>query len=520
MSDHDELKPRPAIRTSSGQAPGADPAAHQIERITHGRPPGPVFSDQTGRIPPQAIDVERAILGAMMLEAEAIAPAIELIGADAFYDPKHRKLFEAMCNLFGRGHPVDVLTTSDELKRLGSLESVGGSYFLSQLTSEISTAANVEHHARIVVEKSLLRKLIGTMTALVGVAYDPSSDAFEVLDKAEREIFDISDNQLRRSSRSLSDVLKETLHRLEAIHGHEGGITGIASGFHRVDQMTAGFQPSDLIVIAARPSMGKTAFALRVAQHAALNAKEKKGVVIFSLEMSATQLAQRLLTSEARIDAQAARTGRLHDSDWPNLARAAGRLSQAPIFIDDSPGLGVLEIRAKARRLKSEHDIGMVIVDYLQLMHGSGDGRQNREQEIAQISRSLKALAKELDIPVIAVSQLSRAVETRGGDRRPMLSDLRESGSIEQDADVVIFIYRAERYGILVDDNGNSTEGLAEIIIGKQRNGPVGTVKLAWLDQYATFENLTSFYSSDDNDGIGGDGQDAGPPALDSPSPF
>ncbi|MFV1979715.1 MAG: replicative DNA helicase, partial [Rhodothermia bacterium] len=346
MSDHDELKRRPVTPTSSGQAPtspdqafGEEPAPYPIEKLTRDRRPGPVFADQGGRIPPQALDVERAILGAMMLEAEAIAPAIELIGANAFYDPKHRKLFEAMCNLFGRGHPVDVLTVSDELKRLGSLDSVGGSYFLSQLTSEISTAANVEHHARIVVEKSLLRELISTMTTLVGVAYDPSSDAFEVLDKAEREIFDISDNQLRRSSRSMSDVLKETLHRLESIHGREGGITGVASGFHRIDQMTSGFQPSDLIVVAARPSMGKTAFALRVARNAALDPKEKKGVVIFSLEMSATQLAQRLLTAEARIDAQAARTGRLHDNDWPDLARAAGRLSQAPIFIDDTPGL-------------------------------------------------------------------------------------------------------------------------------------------------------------------------------------
>ena len=509
MSDQDEPRPHPEGFEEEPKE------SYPVERSSGDRRIAPSAMTLGGRIPPQAVEVERAVIGAMMLESEAIAPAIELIGPNAFYDPKHRKLFEAMINLFGRGHPVDVLTVSDELKRMGALESVGGSYFLSQLTSEISTAANIEHHARIVVEKSLLRELISTMTKLVGVAFDPSSDAFEVLDKAEREIFDISDNQLRRSSRSMSDVLKETLHRLESIHGHEGGVTGVRSGFHKIDNMTSGFQPSDLIVVAARPSMGKTAFVLRLARNTALDPKDKKGVVIFSLEMSASQLAQRLLTAEARIDAQAARTGRLHDNDWPDLARAAGRLSQAPIFIDDSPGLGVLEVRAKSRRLKAEHDIGLIIVDYLQLMHGSGDNRQNREQEIAQISRSLKGLAKELDVPVIAVSQLSRAVETRGGDRRPMLSDLRESGSIEQDADVVMFIYRAERYGIMVDDNGNSTEGLAEVIVGKQRNGPIGTVKLAWLDQYATFENLTSFYSSDD--GVGGDGQDASPPALDAP---
>ena len=511
MADQDELKPRPVNL-------GDESAPYPIEKLTRDRKQPPASLEAAGgRMPPQAMEVERAVLGAMMLETEAIAPAIEFVSAQAFYDPKHRKVYEAMCNLFERGHPVDVLTVSDELKRMGSLDGVGGSYFLSKLTSDISTAANIEHHARIVIEKSLLRELITTMTRLVGVAYDPSTDAFEVLDKAERDIFEISDNQLRRSSRSMSEVLKETLHRLESIHGHDGGLTGVRSGFHKLDQYTSGFQPSDLIVVAGRPSMGKTAFVLRLARNAALDPAEKKGVAIFSLEMSANQLAQRLLTAEARIDAQAARTGRLHDDDWPDLARAAGRLSQAPMFIDDTAGLGVLEIRAKARRLKSEHDIGMVIVDYLQLMHGSGDTKQNREQEIAQISRSLKALAKELDVPVIAVSQLSRAVETRGGDRRPMLSDLRESGSIEQDADVVIFIYRSERYGILVDDNGNSTEGLAEVIIGKQRNGPVGTIRLAWLDQYATFENLTSFYAADDTEAVGGHGQDAGPPKLDAP---
>jgi replicative DNA helicase len=510
MADQEEFTPRPVNL-------GDESARYPIEKLTKERRTSPAVFEQSGRVPPQALEVERAVIGAMLLESTAVAPAIELVRANSFYDPKHRKVFEAMCSIFERGHPVDVLTVADELKRMGMLESVGGSYFLSQLSSEVSTAANIEHHARIVVEKSLLRDLIGTMTRLIGVAYDPSTDAFEILDKAEREIFDISDNQLRRSSRAMSDVLKETLHRLESIHGREGGVTGVRSGFHRLDQMTSGFQQSDLIVVAARPSMGKTAFTLKLARNAAVDPNEKLGVAIFSLEMSAGQLAQRLLTAEARIDAQAARTGRLHDNDWPDLARAAGRLSQAPIFIDDTAGLTVLEIRAKARRLKAEHDIGLIIVDYLQLMHGSGDNRQNREQEIAQISRSLKGLAKELEVPVIAVSQLSRAVETRGGDRRPMLSDLRESGSIEQDADVVMFIYRAERYGILVDDNGNSTEGLAEVIVGKQRNGPVGTVKLAWLDQYATFENLTSFYAADEGDNLGGDGQDTEPPMLDAP---
>lgn len=297
----------------------------------------------------------------------------------------------------------------------------------------------------------------------------------------------------------MRDVLKDTIARLESIHGREGGITGVPSGFSRLDQMTGGWQPSDLIIIAARPSMGKTALTLAMARNAAMNASKPTGVVIFSLEMSAGQLAQRLLTSEARVDAQAARTGRLSDGDWPKLVRAAGRLSDAPIFIDDTPGLTALELRAKCRRLKAEHGIGLVVVDYLQLMHGSGMGKNsNREQEIAGISRSLKGLAKELNVPVIALSQLSRAVETRGGDKRPQLSDLRESGSIEQDADVVAFIYRAARYGITVDENGNSTEGLAEILVSKQRNGPIGDVTLAWVDQYARFENLTTYYAPGD----------------------
>jgi replicative DNA helicase len=510
MSDSDELRPKPLNF-------GDEPPRYPIETFTRGRRSGQDVPELSGKMPPQAIDIEQAVLGAMMLEVEAIAPAIEVIGPESFYKPEHRKVYEAIRGLFEKGHPVDIITVAEELKRRGTIDEVGGPYFLSQLTGGISTSANVEHHARIVVEKSLLRKLISTMNRLATEAYDPSSDAFDLLDKAEREIFEISESQLRRTSRSMGDVLKDTLKRLESIHGREGGITGVGSGFHRIDELTSGWQSSDLIVVAARPSMGKTAFTLRVARNAALDPKTKTGVVIFSLEMSAGQLAQRLLTAEARIDAHAARTGRLHDDDWPHLARAAGRLSQAPIFIDDSPGLGVLEIRAKARRLKAEHDIGLVIVDYLQLMHGSGNSKQNREQEIAQISRSLKALAKELDIPVIAVSQLSRAVETRGGDRRPMLSDLRESGSIEQDADVVIFIYRAERYGILVDDNGNSTEGLSEILISKQRNGPVGTVRLAWLDQYATFENLTTYYAGGDSDSVGGDGVDGGPPSLNPP---
>ncbi|MEQ9105171.1 MAG: replicative DNA helicase [Rhodothermales bacterium] len=452
-----------------------------------------------GRVPPQATEVEQSVLGAMLLERDAIPKTIEILAPDAFYSERHNKIYSAILNLFDRGNPVDMITLSDELKRRGELDSVGGSYYLSELTSAVASAANVEYHARIIAEKSLLRKMIETMSTLIGQAYDPGADAFELLDTAEGDIFRISDSQLRRSATSMRDVLKDTIARLESIHGREGGITGVPSGFSRLDQMTGGWQPSDLIIIAARPSMGKTALTLAMARNAAMHAAKPVGVVIFSLEMSAGQLAQRLLTSEARVDAQAARTGRLSDGDWPKLVRAAGRLSDAPIFIDDTPGLTALELRAKCRRLKAEHGIGLVVVDYLQLMHGSGMGKNsNREQEIAGISRSLKGLAKELNVPVIALSQLSRAVETRGGDKRPQLSDLRESGSIEQDADVVAFIYRAARYGITVDENGNSTEGLAEILVSKQRNGPIGDVTLAWVDQYARFENLTTYYAPGD----------------------
>ena len=464
-----------------------------------------------GRVPPQAVDVEQAVLGAMLIEREAIPRAIEVLPPDSFYDPRHTLIYQAILSLFERGNPVDMITLSDELRRRQELEAVGGPYYITELTTAVASSANVEYHARIIAEKSLLRKLIETLSVHIGEAYDPSADAFELLDETESDIFRISESQLRRSAVSMSSVLMETLENLESIHGRDTGITGVPTGFRALDDMTGGWQKSDLVIIAARPSMGKTALSLAIARNAALHPESPAGVAIFSLEMSAQQLAQRLLTSEARVDAQAARTGRLREEDFPKLARAASRLSEASIYIDDTPGLTVLELRAKCRRLKAEHDIGLIIVDYLQLMHGTGQSRNsNREQEIAQISRSLKGLAKELNVPVIALSQLSRAVETRGGDHRPQLSDLRESGSIEQDADVVAFIYRAERYGIVVDENGNSTEGLGEVIIGKQRNGPIGTVRLAFVNQYARFENLTSYYAAPDSGG--GDGFN--PPSL------
>ena len=433
MADPDDFQQRP-FNIDDEDRP------YPLEKLVGGgrrrtRPPGGGGAGgSTGRVPPQAVDVEQSVLGAMLIEQEAIPRAIEILQPDAFYIPKHQKIYLAVLSLFERGNPVDLITLTEELKRRNELDDVGGAYYLSELTTKVASAANVEYHARIIAEKSLLRKMIETMTALIGQGYDPGADAFELLDQAESEIFRISETQLRKAATSMNEVLKSTLAQLEAIHGREGGITGVPSGFSRLDALTGGWQNSDLIIIAARPSMGKTAFSLACARNAALHPQHAAGVAIFSLEMSAQQLAQRLLTAEARVDAQAARTGRLSEDDWPRLARAAGKLSAAPIFIDDTPGLSILELRAKCRRLKAEHDIGLVVVDYLQLMHGTHTSKNaNREQEIAQISRSLKSLAKELNVPVIALSQLSRAVETRGGDKRPQLSDLRESGCLTGD---------------------------------------------------------------------------------------
>lgn len=493
------------------------------ERTSRGhRPPSVATPPQDGRIPPQALEVEQSVLGAMLIEPEAIPEAIELLQEKSFYDPRHRFIFKAIAGLFERNVPVDIITLTEELRRIGQLEVVGGGYYISELSTRVASAANVGHHARIVAEKSLLRQMIETMTGVIQKAFDPATDAFELMDSAEQAIFQISQNQLRNAAQPMNAVVRKVMEHLEAIHGQEGGITGVPSGFSALDAMTSGWQNSDLIIVAARPSMGKTAFALSLVRNAALSPRNPVPVAIFSLEMSAAQLATRLLTAEARIDAQSARMGKLSEEAWMELPRAAGRLSEAPIFIDDTPGLGILELRAKCRRLKAEHNIGLVVVDYLQLMHG-GKGNNSREQEIAQISRSMKILAKELEIPVIALSQLSRAVETRGGDKKPQLSDLRESGSIEQDADMVLFIYRPEKYGIPVDESGQSTEGVAEILISKQRNGPIGTAKLAFVDRFARFENLAHYYNPDEYIppvSGSGDGYDAYLPPSSYDAPF
>ena len=439
------------------------------------------------RVPPQAVDLEAAVLGAMLLEKEAIAKAIEVLDDTAFYRPAHQLIFQAMERLFERGEPVDVLTLIEELRRRGDLEKAGGEYAVSELTTKVTTGANIEYHAHIVLERALMRQLISSSSEVINRAYTETEDALDLLDEAEQRIFKISEQRMRKSFVSMNTAVHSTMELLESIHGKHSGITGVPSGFTELDNLTGGFQKSDLIIVAGRPSQGKTALVLSVARNASV--LHNVGIGFFSLEMSTQQLVMRLICAEARVDAHSVRTGRLPEDEWRKLSTSVGRLYKAKIFIDDTPALGVLELRAKARRLKAEHNVGLIVLDYLQLMQGPRN-IQSREQEISTISRSLKALSKELEIPVIALSQLNRAVEARS-DKRPVLADLRESGAIEQDADVVIFVHRPEMFGIEKDEDGEPTEGLAELILGKQRNGPTGKVKLAFVKQYARFENLT-----------------------------
>jgi replicative DNA helicase len=445
--------------------------------------------DFTGRRAPWSNDAEQAVLGAMLLDQDAALKAAELLDDSMFYKESHRILFRAMASLTERGDVIDPVTLREELVQRGDLDRAGGMEYIAALIDVVPTAANIEHHTRIVRDKAVLRRLVEAATEIIQDVYDARGDSTEVLDNAEHRIFQVA--QFRRSEEflRLKELIWPTMERIEQMQGKAGALTGVPSGFIDLDVLTAGFQRSDLVILAARPSMGKTAFALNVVQHAAI--EHNVGVAIFSLEMSKDQLVQRLLCSEGLVDAQRLRRGALRDEDYPKLARAAGLLSSAHIWIDDSAGLTPMAMRSKSRRLKAEHDIGLIVVDYLQLMQGPQD-TENRQQEISYISRSLKALAKELDVPVLALSQLSRAPEQRGGEhRRPQLSDLRESGAIEQDADVVCFIYRPEMYEP-EDKDGNSLEGLAELNVGKQRNGPTGTVQLYFKKEYTRFDNRST----------------------------
>lgn len=435
----------------------------------------------TPKIPPQNLEAERAVLGAILIDHESINKVLEILQADDFYVEGHRKIFETMVALSERNEPTDFLTVGNYLQNKGQLDYVGGAAVLSSLTDTIPSSANVVSYARIVREKALVRRLIAAASEIATLSYESGEDAERLLDHAEKMIFDLSENKMRRTFAMVKEVVKDSFKRIEKLFENKKQITGLPSGFPDFDHITCGLQPDELIILAARPSMGKTALALNLAEYAAIH--EKSTVAIFSLEMSKEQLVIRMLCSQARIDSARLRKGELHEQDWPMLTKAAGHLSDIRLFIDDSPAPTVLEMRAKARRLKREHGLDLIIVDYLQLVRPSGNS-QSREQEISEISRSLKALAKELHLPVLALSQLNRAVENRQ-NKRPQLADLRESGAIEQDADVITFIYRDEVY-----DPNSPDKGVAELIIGKQRNGPTGMCKLAFLNQYTKFENL------------------------------
>jgi replicative DNA helicase len=444
----------------------------------------------SSRIPPHSLEAERAVLGALLLERESLPRAIEVLRASDFYKEGHRQIFASMVGLFERNEPVDLLTLAEELRRCNTLEEVGGAAALASLVEEAATAAHVVSYANIVREKALLRDLIRSATEIIGQSYEQRDDVDALLDQAEGLIFQISERRLQGSAIPVRAILKDTFEYIERLYDRKEHVTGLATGFRRLDELTSGFQPSDFIIIAGRPSMGKTAFALNIAKNAGVVLRRK--VLTLSLEMSKEQLVQRLLCSEAKVDSQKVRTGYLEQRDWQRLTNAAGRLADAPIFIDDTPALSVLEARAKARRMKAEHGLDLVVIDYLQLMRGRNV--ENRQQEISEISRSLKALAKELAVPVVALSQLSRAVEARQSkDYRPQLSDLRESGALEQDADLIIFLYRPERYGLPVE----AEDGNAEAIIGKQRNGPVDKVPLVFLPEFASFEDPAPRYRSE-----------------------
>jgi replicative DNA helicase len=441
------------------------------------------------RAAPRAPEAEQAVIAAMLMDTDAILRASEHVDDTMFYDERHRRIFRAMISISQRGEVVDPVTLGNELNRRGELDASGGKEYIGELIDAVPTSANVEYHAKIVKEKALLRRLIETSTLIIEEARQGRSTVEELLDDAEQRIFQVSQQRGMQGFTRVKELMWPTMERIEALQRGGKTVTGVASGFTDLDELTSGFQPADLVIVAARPSMGKTALVLNIAQYAAI--EKNVPVALFSLEMSKESLVQRMLTAEGRVDAQKMRKGLLRDEDYSRLARAAGILSGAPIWIDDSAGITLLEIRSKARRLKADQDIGMVVIDYLQLIQGPA-ASESRQQEISQISRSLKALAKELSVPVIALSQLSRAPEQRAGDHRPQLSDLRESGAIEQDADLVMFIYRQEVYDGATDKDGNSLEGRAEVIIGKQRNGPIGLVNLFFHKAYTRFENYTA----------------------------
>jgi replicative DNA helicase len=447
-----------------------------------------------GKIPPQALDLEEAVLGALLLERDALTSVIDVLRPEIFYKEAHQKIFKAISTLFADTEPIDILTVTNKLKVLGQLEEVGGPYYITQLTNRVGSTANIEYHTKILAEKYILRELIHISSGTIKEAFEDATDVFNLLDRAEQGLFDISENNFRRESTDMKSLVGEAIREIEIAKNSEGKLRGVPSGFTELDRLTAGWQKSDLIVVAARPGMGKTAFALSMSRNAAIN---NYPVAVFSLEMSAVQLATRLIASETEITGEKLKKGDLREDEWKQLNTKVKSLEDAPIYIDDTPALSIFELRAKCRRLKEQHQIELIVVDYIQLMR-AGDNMGNREQEISTISRSLKALAKELNIPVVVLSQLNRSVEIRGGLKKPQLSDLRESGAIEQDADMVIFIYRPEYYDMLEGENGENLRGKGEIIIAKHRNGSLNSVYLKFIGQFIKFTDLTSFDLGED----------------------
>ena len=440
---------------------------------------------ELGKIPPQDIEAEQAVIGSMLTDQDAVISAIEILKPEDFYREDNRLIFEAILNIYNRAEPIDIITLKSELSSMGKLDSVGGLEYIAQLPDKVPTTANVEMYVKIVEQKSMLRNLVKTANEIISLGYEETEDVEDIMDMAEKKIFDVMQRKNQKGYTAIKDILVESFTQLEQLYNQKQHITGVPTGFTDLDNRTAGLHGSELILIAARPAMGKTAFALNIGTYAATRANVP--VAIFSLEMSKEQLGNRILCSEALVDSNKVRTGKLEDEEWTKLAEASGELSTAPIYVDDTPGISIMEIRARCRKLKLEKNIGLVIIDYLQLIQGTGKRGASREQEISEISRSLKILAKEINVPVIALSQLSRAVEGRP-DHRPMLSDLRESGAIEQDADIVMFLYRDDYY-----NEDSEKKNIAEVIIAKQRSGSTGTVELAWLGSYTKFANLDRY---------------------------
>lgn len=470
------------------------------------------ISENLGKLPPQAVEIEEAVLGALMLERDALSNVIDILHPESFYKDANQEIYRSIIELFNDSQPIDIKTVTHQLRKNGKLEVIGGAHYVAELTTKVNSAANIEYHSRVIAEQSIKRELIRISSEIQRDAYEDTIDVFKLLDRAEQSLFDVSESHIRKNYDKMSALLHQAIDEIQTKKDRKDGLTGVASGFSALDRVTSGWQPSDLVIIAARPGMGKTAFVVSALRNAAIDFQSP--VAIFSLEMSSVQLVNRMISAEAELESEKIKRGDLADYEWEQIVHKTDKLSQAPIFIDDTPALSILELRAKSRRLVSQHGVKLIIVDYLQLMTGDTSGKSggNREQEIASISRALKGIAKELNVPVIALSQLSRAVETRGGDKRPQLSDLRESGSIEQDADMVMFLYRPEYYGLDTDESGMPLNGLGEVIIAKHRNGRTDTVNLKFIGKY------TKFTDWDGNSG--GDGYGAFPSTGNTDSNF